>query len=100
MTYSIITLGGTAIESGITKEEAETFVAEKGSYYSVVADEAAEEIAAAPTFEELLGAMEKPDSTNAGANEEINEKVAVETGGGFWSEVINEGGEGYQSNNW
>lgn len=100
MTYSIITLGGTAIESGITKEEAEKFVAEKGSYYSVVKDESAEEIAAAQTFEDLIGAMENPASTIADANEEINEEVAVEAGRGFWSEVINEGGEGYQSNNW
>jgi len=94
MTYSIITLGGTVIESGLTNEEAEKIAAKKGAYYSVKEDDAAAESVNSPTFEEFLNAMEKPVSISA------KEEDSAAVNNPRWNEVVNEGGEGYKSKNW
>lgn len=64
-TYSVITLGGTVLESGLTKEDAETEKQRRGiesnapNYYHVREDKKAEKIASSPTLKEHLESRNK-----------------------------------------
>lgn len=102
MTYSIVTIGGKVIESGLSEAKAKAGMEAKNkevgtSYYSIREDEKAEQGEKAPTFAEMIEAM-KPADQNA--RTESDEPKAPEGKDGRWNDVINEGGEGYQSANW
>ena len=103
MKYSVVTMGGTVVESGLEEKEAKKIALEKGEnmgnpcYFSVREDEVANRQESAPSFAELIERM-KDEGSKAKADHEDGQVEAEGEASAWprWNEVINEGGEGYQ----